>query len=390
MTLLPLVSQSPAALQEALVERGLDPGRADAAAQGLRPLAVVFDELDAEARDAVAHAANDAGIECLTGDGWALLAGGAARLAGLARPDSSRLPPVLAEALGRFVAGSLERPTVWHIGRGSVSLARPVVVGILNVTPDSFSDGGRFLDPDDAVRQAERLVEEGADMVDVGAESTRPGRPQPVSADEEWRRLEPVIGALVARFPDLPLSVDTAKATTAVRALEAGAWAVNDVSALRLDPAVADACARHDAGLVLMHSRGSVAEMASYDHARYGNVTVEVVRELSRAVRLATEQGVPRERIVVDPGLGFAKQPQHNHEILHRLPALRGLGCPIMIGPSRKRFLGAVTGKAVGDRDQATAAACVTGYWLGASLFRVHAVAPTREALAVAHAVGSA
>ncbi len=388
MTLLPLVSQSPADLQEALVERGLDPGRADAAAQGLRPLAVVFDELDAAARDAVADAARRAGIECLTGEGWALLAGGAARLAGLARPDRSRLPPGLADALGRFVAGALERPQMWHMARGTVSLAQPVVVGILNVTPDSFSDGGRFLDPEGALDHAAQLVAAGADMVDVGAESTRPGRPEPVPADEEWRRLGPVIDGLVAQFPDVPLSVDTVKAETAARALEAGAWAINDVSALRLDPAIAEVCAGHDAGLILMHSRGSVLEMAGYDHASYENVTVEVVSELSHAMRIAQERGVIRERIVLDPGLGFAKQPQHNHEVLRRLPALAALGCPIMVGPSRKRFLGAVTGKAVGDRDQATAAACVTGYWLGASLFRVHAVAPTREALAVAHAVG--
>jgi dihydropteroate synthase len=262
-----------------------------------------------------------------------------------------------------------------------------VVVGILNVTPDSFSDGGRYLDPESALRQAARLVEDGADVLDVGAESTRPGRPEPVSAQEEWSRLEPVLTGIVERYPDLPLTVDTVKADTAARALDAGAWAINDVSGLRLDPRIAEVCAERSAGLVLMHSRGGIGDMASYDHAAYRNVSDEVVRELEAAVSCAVERGVARERIVLDPGLGFAKKPQHNYEILRHLPRLAALGHPVMVGPSRKRFLGAVTGTATDERDPATAAACVAAYTLGALLFRVHAVAATREALTVAHAV---
>jgi dihydropteroate synthase len=390
VTLLPLASQSPTALQEALVERGVDPSRADAAAHGLRPLAAVFDGIDEDARDAVANAARGAGVECLTGDGWALLAGGAARLAGLARPGSSLLPPELADQLSRFVGTAFESALTWPMGRGTVDLESPVVVGVLNVTPDSFSDGGRYLDTEAALEHGDRMVEEGADMLDVGAESTRPGRPAPVPSEEEWRRLEPVLKGLVRRHPGLPLSVDTVKAETAARALDAGAWAVNDVSGLRIDPQIAEVCAERDAGLVLMHSRGDVSDMATYDHAAYAHVVGEVARELTAAVERGVQRGVARERVVIDPGLGFSKTPQHNYEVLRGLPTLVALGHPVMVGPSRKRFLGAVTGRDVDQRDPATAAACVAAHAAGAALFRVHAVAPVREALTIAHAVGSA
>jgi dihydropteroate synthase len=264
------------------------------------------------------------------------------------------------------------------------------VAGILNVTPDSFSDGGQHLAPGAAVRHAEAMLEQGADVIDIGAESTRPGRPGPVPAQEEWRRLAPVLSELARRFPQVPITIDTTKSDIARRALEAGAWAINDVSGLRLDPAVADACAAHGAGLVLMHSRGSVTDMATYDHATYADVAADVAKELAEAVRVARERGVGRTRLVVDPGLGFSKTPEQSYRMLRRLDALASLALPIMVGPSRKRFLGAVTGRDAGERDGATAAACVAGYFLGASLFRVHAVGVVKEALAVAHAVRTA
>jgi len=276
------------------------------------------------------------------------------------------------------------------LGRGVLSLDRPRVVGIVNVTPDSFSDGGRFLDPTQAVHHASALIEAGADMLDLGAESTRPGRPEAVPADEEWARLGPVLEGVVREHPEVPLSVDTTKAETARRALGAGAWVINDVSGLRFDPAMAATCAEHKAGLVLMHSRGSLTDMASYDHATYGDLVLDVRRELAAAARRADAGGVSPERIVVDPGLGFAKTPEQNLQLLRELAALTVLGFPIMVGPSRKRFLGEVTGRDVQGRDLATAAACVCAYLGGASLFRVHAVEPTREALTVAHAVWSA
>ena len=176
---------------------------------------------------------------------------------------------------------------------------------------------------------------------------------------------------------------------TTLPAPPAGAWAINDVSGLRLDPEIADVCAEHGAGLVLMHSRGSLSEMASYDHASYGRVVHEVVRELEQAVEVAGSRGVGADRVVLDPGLGFAKRPEHNYEMLRDLPALAALGHPVMVGPSRKRFLGAVAGRDVPHRDAATATACAAAYLGGASLFRVHAVAPVREALAIAHAIRS-
>jgi len=282
----------------------------------------------------------------------------------------------------------LHGTATWEMCRGRVSLERPVIVGILNVTPDSFSDGGRYLEPDRALAHAETLVAEGATMLDLGAESTRP-HPTPVSEDDEWRRLEPVLTGVVSRFPDLPVSVDTVKAVTARRALEAGAWAINDVSALRLDEGLAGACAEHGAGLILMHSRGDLRTMATYEHARYRDLVAEVGRELEAAAARAERGGVPRERMVLDPGLGFSKTPEQNYQLLAGLPALSRLGLPLMIGPSRKRFLGAATGREVAERDVATAAACAIGWLGGARLFRVHAPSPTRDALAVARAVRS-
>ncbi len=308
------------------------------------------------------------------------------------RPDAGRGAPARWGADGEveLTSGGGDTDSQWRTARGDISLGRPVVVGILNVTPDSFSDGGRHAAPDAALRHAERLVADGADVLDIGAESTRPGRPAPVPESEEWARLSPVLAGVVRLFPELPLSVDTVKAEVARRSLDAGAWIVNDVSGLRLDPAIADACAAAGAGLVLMHSRGSTTDMATYDQASYADVVVDVTAELRRAAALAASRGVRRETIVLDPGLGFAKTPEQTFQALRGVPTIVRLGYPVMIGPSRKRFLGAVTGRDVADRDRATAAACVAGYLLGASLFRVHDVGIAREALAVAHAVRSA
>jgi len=300
--------------------------------------------------------------------------------------ESAGSPPDRPAVLPPRRAG---RPRAWATARGSLPLERPVIVGILNVTPDSFSDGGRFLVPEAALDRAEELVADGAGMLDVGAESTRPGAAR-VPETEEWRRLAPVLSGLTRRFPTVPLSVDTTRAATATRALEAGAWAINDVSALRLDPGLAEVCCRHGAGLVLMHSRGTTSDMASYAWATYDDVAMTVTAELTEAVERAVAGGVERDRLVLDPGLGFAKTPEQSWAALRGLPLLADLGLPVMIGPSRKRFLGAATGRDVADRDAATAAACALGSLLGASLFRVHAVPPVRDALAVAHALASA
>ena len=289
-----------------------------------------------------------------------------------------------------MIRSGVEPRHSWEMRRGLVPLEQPAVVGILNLTPDSFSDGGKYLEPDRALSRAEELVAQGAVMLDLGAESTRPGTAAPVPEEDEWRRLEPALTAVVARFPGVPVSVDTVKSGVARRALDAGAWAINDVSGLRLDPAIADACAAAGAGLILMHSRGDVGTMATYRHARYRDVAADVADELGAAVAQAERHGMTRERIVLDPGLGFAKTPEQSYQALRGVPTLERMGHAVMIGPSRKRFLGAVTGREVGERDVATAAACALGWMLGARLFRVHEVGPTRDALAVACATGVA
>lgn len=388
MRVVPLALFPVGAVREALTRRGIEGGRADGLARGLTPSGVIIDGIDHSLRDALNRAAARQRVAVVSGEGWVLLASGAAELAGLARAAAGDLPVAVTEGLSAAVRGRITPPVAWEMGRGSVSLERPVVVGIVNVTPDSFSDGGKYLDADAAIAHADALIAAGADALDLGAESTRPGRPAPVSPAEEWRRLEPVLRELVRQHPRLPITVDTVKAETARRALAEGAWAINDVSGLRLDPEIADACAAADAGLVLMHSRGGFEAMASYDAATYEDVGAEVIEELTSAAHLATGRGIDAARLVLDPGLGFAKRPEHNLAVLAGLGAIVALGWPVMVGPSRKRFLGVVTGKGVEARDGATAAACVAAYDAGARLFRVHNVAMVRDALDVAHAIG--
>jgi len=261
-------------------------------------------------------------------------------------------------------------------------------MGILNVTPDSFFDGGLYRDPEAALARAHRLLEEGADLIDVGGESTRPGARR-VSSAEERSRVVPVVRALARAWPDLLLSVDTTRSEVAAAALDEGAAVVNDVSALRLDPGLAATCATRGAGLVLMHSRGDVDRMASYETAKYGEDPVsEIVDELERALAAARAAGVPDSALVVDPGLGFSKRTEHSVAVLRQLPRLGRLGRPVLIGPSRKRFIGELSGGLpVGDRLPGTIAACVAGLLAGARLFRVHDVGAVRRALDVADSV---
>src|SRR5919108_1151175 len=232
----------------------------------------------------------------------------------------------------------------WRTARTDVLLDRPLLVGILNVTPDSFWDGGRHATVDDAVRHAEALLEQGADLLDIGGESSRPGA-RAVAAEEEMTRVLPVLDALVRRWPDVPLSVDTVKAAVAHAALDAGAAIVNDVSGLRLDRALGAAVASHGAGLILMHSRGTVESMARYELADYSaDPVADVRRELADAVARARAAGIADEAIVVDPGLGFAKRTEHSLAVLAGLQRIAELDFPVMIGPSRKRFIGDVAG----------------------------------------------
>ena len=271
----------------------------------------------------------------------------------------------------------------WRTARRALPLERAVILGILTVTPDSFRDGGRHFAPADAVRTALAMQQAGADILDVGGESTRPGSRAPEEA-EELRRVVPVVERLVGEV-GLPVSVDTRRASVARAALAAGAEIVNDVSALTHDPAMAGVVAEAGAGVVLMHMRGEPATMDK--HATYADVVAEVAAELAERRDAALAAGITPEAIVLDPGLGFAKTTAHNLVLLARLDAIAVLGCPVLVGPSRKRFLGAVTGRALNERDAATAAACVAARMRGAALFRVHDVLPTREALDLADAV---
>jgi dihydropteroate synthase len=279
---------------------------------------------------------------------------------------------------------------VWQTAGGPVALDRPLLAGILNLTPDSFWEGSRAAGSD-AVARATRLLDEGADLLDLGGESTRPGA-QPVSAADEIARVVPVLMEIVRRWPDVPVSIDTVKAEVAIAALDAGAWIINDVSALRLDPDMAGVIAERSAGVVLMHSRGSVEQMARYEMAEYrDDAVVEVRAELSAALEHARATGVPDACVVLDPGLGFAKRTAHSVAVIAHLDQLLELGRPIMVGPSRKRFVGELVDPDAplppAQRLEGTLAACVVALLRGARLFRVHDVAATRRALAVAEAI---
>jgi dihydropteroate synthase len=256
------------------------------------------------------------------------------------------------------------------------------LMGIVNVTPDSFSDGGLFLDPAQAIDHARRLLDEGADLLDVGGESTRPGA-RDVSAEEELERVEPVIQGL--RDAGAPVSIDTSKVAVAEVALDSGAQIVNDVTALRTEPELAALCAERDCGLVLMHMQGTPRTMQ--ENPRYDDVVDDVKAFLAERIEFATSAGLAEERIWVDPGIGFGKTVEHNLELLRRLGELGELGRPIVVGASRKSFLGKLTGREVGDRLGGSIAANVLALLEGAEVFRVHDVAELRQALDVADAI---
>lgn len=275
-------------------------------------------------------------------------------------PITGTLPP-----MSRFAVIPADRPRA--------------VMGIVNVTPDSFSDGGRFVDRDPAVRHARALVAAGADVLDVGGESTRPGA-DPVTADEELARVEPVIAA-IAGF-GVPVSVDTTKADVAERALAAGASIVNDVSGGRNDPRMLDVVAAVGAGFVIMHMQGAPRTMQVAPH--YGDVVAEVSEFLAARVEAAVAAGIDRDRILVDPGIGFGKTVAHNLALLRGLGSVRdATGAPVLVGASRKGFLGALLGEpavAPDARDDATTATTVWAFTHGAAMVRVHDVTRARAA----------
>ena len=261
----------------------------------------------------------------------------------------------------------------------------PVIVGVLNVTPDSFSDGGDFLGPERAVARAATMLDEGAQIIDVGGESTRPGS-DPVSPEEEARRVVPVIRGIVAERPGAIVSVDTYRSGTAEAALSAGASVVNDVTALRGDPRLAEVVADARCPVILMHMLGEPKTMQR--DPRYGDVVREVRGFLAGRAERAVAAGVGEENIILDPGIGFGKTLEHNLALLNHLDSIVELGFPVLVGASRKSFIGGITG--VGEakeRVPGTVATTVLAYERGATLFRVHDVRANREALAVTRAI---
>jgi dihydropteroate synthase len=273
---------------------------------------------------------------------------------------------------------------IWKIRQNTVSFGRTLLMGILNITPDSFFDGGRYLDPEAAVTQAAKLVEAGADILDLGAESTRPGSP-PVPAKEELERLLPVLKR-IRKEVSVPISIDTVSPEVAKECLEAGADIINDVSGLKrsgLD--LAKVVRKFAAGLVLMHSRGTPETMQTL--TGYGDVVTDVMSELRESVRIAMDAGIDREQIVIDPGLGFAKTVDQNLEILKKINVFQELGFPVLAGPSQKSFIGKVTGREANDRSFGTAAcvaACVGG---GVQILRVHEVRAMRDVVLMTEAI---
>lgn len=260
-------------------------------------------------------------------------------------------------------------------------------MGILNITPDSFADGGARMDPDRAMADALDMVRDGADILDIGGESTRPGAPA-VPAEEEWRRVAPVLERLRCRI-EIPVSIDTYKAEVAGKALANGATIVNDVSGLTFDPSLADVVARAGAAIVLMHHRGRSDSM--YARAQYGDVVADVVSELTERAAAARESGIDAARIIVDPGIGFAKRAEHSMAVLGRLDAFAALGRPILSGPSRKSFLKSALGDVPPDgRVWGTAAAVTASVLAGAHIVRVHDVREMVQVVRVADAIRNA
>ena len=255
-------------------------------------------------------------------------------------------------------------------------------MGVVNVTPDSFSDGGLFLDPERAIAHGRELVAEGADVLEVGGESTRPGA-EAVDVEEERRRVVPVIKGLTGG--EVPVSIDTSKSGVAEAALDAGAEIVNDVTAFRADPELAALCADRGCEAVLMHMLGTPRTMQ--ENPGYDDIVDDVKDFLAERIEFATSEGIAEERIWVDPGIGFGKTVEHNLELLRRLGELRELARPLVVGTSRKSFIGKLTGAPVDQRLGGTIASCVLAYANGAEMLRVHDIGPVREALTTAAAI---
>jgi len=277
---------------------------------------------------------------------------------------------------------NIHRPSALRLKSGA-SIKFPAVMGILNITPDSFSDGGRFLDPDGAVAHALKMEAESADIIDIGGESTRPVGAREVPIAEELARVLPVLAKLAGKLR-IPISIDTRRAEVARAALDAGAQIINDISALG-DPAMARLAAKTKCAVVLMHMRGGLEDHMKF--ARYNNVVREVSSYLAQRARFAIAAGIPRSRIVLDPGIGFAKTAAHNLELIANLPRLCAMGYPILVGASRKTFVRRIAGASDDQLRFGTTAVDAIAIANGASIVRVHEVGPARAAVAMASAI---
>lgn len=291
--------------------------------------------------------------------------------------------PALAAELQSVLTNAVATPKFWRTAHRELPLARPLIMGILNVTPNSFSDGNCFLDPERAVERAFEMAGQGADIIDIGGESTRPGA-TPVDSAEELGRVMSVLHKLAGKIP-CAISIDTWKSSVARAALAAGADIINDISGFTFDPDMAALAANTGAGAVLMHTRGRPDNMQQ--NTSYTDLMTEVVQGLGNSVRTAVEAGVERERLVVDPGIGFGKDSNGNLEILRRLRECTGMGLPVLIGTSRKAFIGKTLSRDINERIYGTAATVALAVANGASILRVHDVLEMRDVADMAHAI---
>ena len=310
-------------------------------------------------------------------------------LQGLAQSPQLNSPAirVFAEELGRFLQRQQRRAFVLATKPRPLQIGgRALIMGVLNCTPDSFYDGGRYFSHEAAIAHGQLLAEEGAEVIDIGGESTRPkgvygGGAEPVSVEEEKRRVLPVIEAL-SKIVNLPLSIDTYKAAVASAAVQAGASLVNDISGFQFDPQMPETVAQLGVPVVIMHTKGSPAEMQS--NPAYENLLDELYLYFEEQIALARAAGIAADRLIIDPGLGFGKRVQDNYEILRRLPEFHGLGCPILIGPSRKSFVGKALNLPPEQRLEGTAAAVAAAVMNGAHIIRVHDVREMRRVATIA------
>ena len=391
----PLCLPTPAAARQELERIGVDPAGINRMLPKLEHHALLVPQVRAAAANILKQEMLSLGgdaavargtVACSIEKSDVLLIGTRKQLAALTNKLAGQpfgLKAVAAE-LTTLLQTLQQQPLIWQTSKRQLSLARPLIMGILNLTPDSFSDGGTYHTVEQAVERALQMEAEGADLLDIGGESTRPGAPA-VPADEELARILPVVAALAGRI-SIPLSIDTWKSTVADACLTAGAEIINDISGLTFDTAMAKTVARHQAGLVLMHTRGTPQQMQQ--DTGYTDLMGELAASLLRSAATARDAGIGSQQIVLDPGIGFAKDSNGNFEILQRLSELAQLGYPLLVGTSRKSFIGKILQReGTAERLFGTAATVALAVSGGARILRVHDVQAMKDVALVAHAI---